>query len=101
MKLELGQNLDGEDFRILSRSSSKTGVKDDRVFFVELGLVTEDGVNDCSVNLILTILSEKNNDFTWTSLAGIIVIDCSLVSGRVCMAPCPLMFSLELFSRTF
>ena len=50
------QDLDGEDFRILSRSSSDTGVKEDRVFLVEMGLVTEDGV-DCSVDLILRILS--------------------------------------------
>ena len=34
------QNLDGEDFRILNRSSLDTGVKEDRVFLVELGLVT-------------------------------------------------------------
>ena len=51
------QDLDGEDFRILSRSSSDTGVKEDTVFLVELGLVTEDGVGDCSVDLILRILS--------------------------------------------
>ena len=51
------QDLDGEDFRILSRSSSDTGVKEDRVFLVELGLVIEDGVDDCSVDLILSILS--------------------------------------------
>ena len=54
------QDLDGEDFRILSRLSSDTGVKEDSVFLVELGLVTEDGVDDCSVDLILRILSEKN-----------------------------------------
>ena len=41
------QDLDGEDFRILSRSSSDTGVKEDRVFLVELDLVTKDGVDDC------------------------------------------------------
>ena len=46
------QDLDGEDFRLLSRSSSDTGVKEDRVFLVELGLVTEDCVDDCSVDLI-------------------------------------------------
>ena len=51
------QDLDGEDFRILSRSSSDRGVKEDRVFLVELGLVTEYGVDDCSVDLILRILS--------------------------------------------
>ena len=54
------QDLDGEDFRILSRLSSDTGVKEDSVFLVELGLVTEDGVDDWSVDLILRILSEKN-----------------------------------------
>ena len=54
------QDVDGEDFRILSRLSSDTGVKEDSVFLVELGLVTEDGVDDCSVDLILRILSEKN-----------------------------------------
>ena len=53
------QDLDGEDFRILSRLSSDTGVKEDSVFLVELGLVTEDG-DDWSVDLILRILSEKN-----------------------------------------
>ena len=51
------QDLDGKDFRILSRSSLDTGVKEDRVFLVELGLVTENGVDDCSVDLILMILS--------------------------------------------
>ena len=50
-------DLDGEDFRILSSSSSDTGVKEDRVFLVGLGLVTEDGIDDCSVDLILMILS--------------------------------------------
>ena len=54
------QDLDGEDFRILSRLSSDTGVKEDSVFLVELGLVTEDGVDNCSVDLTLRILSEKN-----------------------------------------
>ena len=54
------QDLDGEDFRILSRLSLDTGVKEDSVFLVELGLVTEDGVDDCSVDLILRILSKKN-----------------------------------------
>ena len=54
------QDLDGEDCRILSRLSSDTGVKEDSVFLVELGLVTEDGVDDWSVDLILRILSEKN-----------------------------------------
>ena len=53
------QDLDGEDFRILSRLSSDTGVKEDSIFLVELGLVTEDGVDDWSVDLILRILSEK------------------------------------------
>ena len=51
------QDLDGEDFRILSRSSLDTGVKEDRVFLVELGSMTEDGVDDYSVDLILRILS--------------------------------------------
>ena len=51
------QDLDGEDFRILSRLSSDTGVKEDRVFLVGLGLVTKDGIDDCSVDLILRILS--------------------------------------------
>ena len=50
-------DLDGEDFRILSSSSSVTGVKEDRVFLGGLGLVTEDGIDDCSVDLILRILS--------------------------------------------
>ena len=52
------QDLDGEDLRILSRLSSDTGVKEDNVFLVELGLVTEDGVDDWSVDLILRILSK-------------------------------------------
>ena len=43
------KDLDGGDFRILSRSSANTGVNEDRVFLVELGLVTEDGIDDCSV----------------------------------------------------
>ena len=50
-------DLDGEDFRILSSSSQDTGVKEDRVFLVALGLVTKDGIDDCSVDLILRILS--------------------------------------------
>ena len=50
-------DLDVEDFRILSRFSSDKGVKEDRVFLVGLGLVTEDGIDDCSVNLILRIVS--------------------------------------------
>ena len=50
-------DLDGEDFRILSSSSSDTGVKEDRVFLVGLGLVTEDSIDDCSVDLILRIFS--------------------------------------------
>ena len=58
-------DLDREDFRILSSSSSDTGVssssdtgvKEDRVFLVGLGLVTEDSIDDCSVDLILRILS--------------------------------------------
>ena len=50
-------DLDGEDFRILSSSSSDTGVKEDRVFLVGLGLVTKDGIDYCSVDLILRILS--------------------------------------------
>ena len=50
-------DLDGEDFRILSSSSSDTGVKEDRVFLVGLGLVTEDSIDYCSVDLILRILS--------------------------------------------
>ena len=53
------QDLDGEDLRILSRLSSDTAVKYDSVLLVELGLVTEDGVDDWSVDLILRILSEK------------------------------------------
>ena len=32
-------------------------MKEDRVFLVGLGLVTEDGIDDCSVDLILRILS--------------------------------------------
>ena len=64
------QDLDGEDFRILSRLSSDTGMKEDSVFLVELGLVTEDGVDDCSVDLILRILSKKNLQkvFAWLDL---------------------------------
>ena len=50
-------DLDDEDFRILSRSSSDTGLKEDRVLLVGLGLVTEDGIDDCCVDLILRILS--------------------------------------------
>ena len=50
-------DLDGADFRILSSSSSDTGVKEGRVFLVVLGLITEDGIDDCSVDLILRILS--------------------------------------------
>ena len=50
-------DLYGEDFRILSSSSSDTGVKKDRVFLVGLGLVSKDGIDDCSVDLILRILS--------------------------------------------
>ena len=50
-------HLDGEDFGILSRSSSDTGVKEDRVFLMGLGLVTDDGIDDWSVDLILRILS--------------------------------------------
>ena len=50
-------DLDGEDLRILSSSSSDTGVKEDRVFLVGLGLVTKDGIDDFSVDLILRILS--------------------------------------------
>ena len=41
-------DLDGEDFRILSSSSSDTGVKEDRVFLVGLGLVSEDSIDDCN-----------------------------------------------------
>ena len=52
-------DLDGEDFRILSSSSSDTGVKEDRVFLVGLGLVTEDGIDDCSVDLILRIFYHR------------------------------------------
>ena len=51
------QDLDGEDFRILSRFSSDTSVKEDRVFLAEFCLVTEDGVDDCSVDIILRIFS--------------------------------------------
>ena len=47
-------DLDGED---LSSSFSDTGVKEDRVFLVGLGLVTEDGIDDCSADLALRILS--------------------------------------------
>ena len=43
-------DLDGEDFRILSSSSSDTGVKEDRVFLVGFGLVTKDGIDDCSLD---------------------------------------------------
>ena len=44
----------------MSRLSSDTGVKEDSVFLVELGPVTEDGVDNCSMDLILRILAEKN-----------------------------------------
>ena len=50
-------DLDGEDIKILSSSSSDTGVKENRVFLVGLGLVTKDGIDDCSVHLSLRILS--------------------------------------------
>ena len=53
------QDLDDEDFRILSRFSSDTGVKEDRVFLVEFGLVTEDSVDDYSVDLILRICPRR------------------------------------------
>ena len=49
-------DLDGEDFRILSSSSSDTGVKEDRVFLVGLGLVTKDGIDDCSVDLFICVV---------------------------------------------
>ena len=49
------QDLGGEDFRIFSRLSSDTGVNEDSVFLMELGLVTEDGVDYCSVDLISRI----------------------------------------------
>ena len=62
------QDLDGEDFRISSRSSSDTGVKENRVFLVGLDLVTEDSVDDCSVDLILRILSLKNLQKVFTRL---------------------------------
>ena len=45
------QDLDGEEFRILNRFSSELGVKEDRAFLVELGLVTKDGVDDYSADL--------------------------------------------------
>ena len=64
-------NLDGEDFRILSRSSSDTGVKEDRVFLVGLGLVTEDGIDDCSVDLILMILSQKTGGIQLLCKVGV------------------------------
>ena len=48
----MSHDLDGEDFRILSSSSSDTGVKEDRVFLVGLGLVTEDGIDDYSVEKV-------------------------------------------------
>ena len=50
-------DVDGEDLRILSWLSSDTGVKQDRVFLVGMDLVTKDGIDDCSVDLILRILS--------------------------------------------
>ena len=34
------QDLDGEDFRILRRSSLDTGVKEERVFLLDLGQVS-------------------------------------------------------------
>ena len=45
------QDLDGEGFRIFSRSFSDTGI------FSRVRSVTEDGVDDCSVDLILRIVS--------------------------------------------
>ena len=44
---------------------SDTGVKEDSVFLVEFGPVTEDGVDDCSVDLIFRILSKKNLQKVW------------------------------------
>ena len=52
------QDLDDEGLRILTRSSSDTGVKEDRVFLVGLGLVTEDGVDDCSVDFQDFVIEE-------------------------------------------
>ena len=52
-------DLDGEDFRILSSSSSETGVKEDRVFLVGLGLVTKDGIDDCSVDYFEDFVVEE------------------------------------------
>ena len=47
---------------------SDTGVKEDSVFLVEFGPVTEDGVDDCSVDLIFRILSKKNLQKVFTRL---------------------------------
>ena len=55
--VRIGSRPQDLDFRIWSRSSSDTSVKEDIVFVVKLGLVTEDGADDCSVDLILRILS--------------------------------------------
>ena len=46
------QDLDGEHFRIFSKSSSDTGVKKDKVFLMGLGLVMEgDGGTNKQLNL--------------------------------------------------
>ena len=63
------QDLDGEDFRILSRLSSDTGVKEDSVFLVELGLVTEDGgvfVKEASQG-IKVLMTQKTGSFIGAS----------------------------------
>ena len=45
-----------EEFRILWMSPSDTGLKEDRVLFLLLGLVRETGNDDCSTTLIFIIL---------------------------------------------
>ena len=52
-------DLVGEDFRILRMSSSDTGSKEDRALLLLIGLMIENGADDCSVVLICIILSLK------------------------------------------
>ena len=52
-------DLVGKVSRILRMSSSETGLKEDMLVLLVLGLVTETGNDDCSAALILTILSLK------------------------------------------
>ena len=64
------QDLDGADFRILSRSSSDTGVKEDRVFLVGLGLMSfkqffktpKQGRSKLLCQLVVVLLNYNEND---------------------------------------